>query len=800
MKKLIFLVLLLFSSLVSSQVLYKNKADNTNFKGNSGTLVFKQGALNVSVTPTCLDGVQNGDETGVDCGGSCPTSCPSGNPVASIVATDPTANESGLAIGFYTITLSQNATTDITVNYTVTGSATSGSDYVALSGSVVVSNGTNSATVNVTPIDDALDENTETIIATLTTGVGYDLGSPVSATVNLLDDDTVDNFVACTPLTTTPVSAVTLSQLTTMTNTRFVIDAVIDATNATIGNGNTLEAGNGFITGTEINVDNACIVNSFEQIFASTVTFSSPYDNSRLSPETFGALGNGSTADDAAIAGLMNNCEYAIGNSSAVYVKNDETVFTFSHDFNWLMQDAIIRTTNASQLSHGSATSNQHTYMFDFDGTGVITLTGGEFDGGDLASRGINFNYADGYHLEDMHIHNFLSPANAYARAVAIKLYIGDNFTGGSINNTIIENVHATSDGNANNSPYGVSKGISASIRTNNATVQNITNSTIRNISGDDAEGFYNAPAQGYFGTYDYTNQGAQINFDNMLFDACQRRGLKINASNVSLTNSIVRSATNAPIFSGAQATLVHVFSIKDPEPISNVIITGNTVEKVGLSENVIMGVTDAKDCLFENNILIGQSDLDLYSQMRFGIVGTQGGIYSGDLDNVIFRNNQMINTGFNIQTQYFVPTGQGLIVDNNTMTWNITSFAGGHTGAIQFYDLSNSASHNGFTISNLDISVNIQNSPSTLWAILKARQSNVTNMTFDNIDVTYTGTSPSYGFGHFISNFDSSNTVTNCTLTGVSGTGAITVDGATQNAVITNSTGDGNTPITFNN
>ena len=27
-------------------------------------------------TPTCTDGIQNGDETGVDCGGSCPNSCP----------------------------------------------------------------------------------------------------------------------------------------------------------------------------------------------------------------------------------------------------------------------------------------------------------------------------------------------------------------------------------------------------------------------------------------------------------------------------------------------------------------------------------------------------------------------------------------------------------------------------------------------------------------------------------------------------------------------------------------------------
>ncbi|MEZ4883457.1 MAG: T9SS type A sorting domain-containing protein [Chitinophagales bacterium] len=47
-------------------------SDNTLVAGTHGNGMFQL----VLVTPTCTDGIQNGDETGVDCGGSCPTACP----------------------------------------------------------------------------------------------------------------------------------------------------------------------------------------------------------------------------------------------------------------------------------------------------------------------------------------------------------------------------------------------------------------------------------------------------------------------------------------------------------------------------------------------------------------------------------------------------------------------------------------------------------------------------------------------------------------------------------------------------
>ena len=71
----------------------------------------------------------------------------------------------------FTISLPYSAPSDadegLTVNYTVGGTATPGIDYTALSGSVIVLQGQNTATINVDIIDDTIVESDETIALTL---------------------------------------------------------------------------------------------------------------------------------------------------------------------------------------------------------------------------------------------------------------------------------------------------------------------------------------------------------------------------------------------------------------------------------------------------------------------------------------------------------------------------------------------------------------------------------------------------------------------------------------------------------
>jgi hypothetical protein len=111
-------------------------------------------------------------------------------PTATISATDPTATETGGDTGTITVSLSGAAEADTVVNFTVGGSATNGTDYVAFGTSVTITAGNTSATITVTPNDDSVYEGSETVIVTLTNGSGYTVGGASSATVTISENET----------------------------------------------------------------------------------------------------------------------------------------------------------------------------------------------------------------------------------------------------------------------------------------------------------------------------------------------------------------------------------------------------------------------------------------------------------------------------------------------------------------------------------------------------------------------------------------------------------------------------------
>ena len=78
----------------------------------------------------------------------------------------------------------------VTLNYTSTGgTATGGSDYTSLSGTVDVTAGATSVNIPVVITDDSADEGDETIILTLTSGTGYTVGSANVHTLTITDND-----------------------------------------------------------------------------------------------------------------------------------------------------------------------------------------------------------------------------------------------------------------------------------------------------------------------------------------------------------------------------------------------------------------------------------------------------------------------------------------------------------------------------------------------------------------------------------------------------------------------------------
>ena len=72
----------------------------------------------------------------------------------------------------------------------ISGTAVNGTDYSSLSGTIAIPATKTSATINVGPVDDALNEDPETVVLQLNAGTSYLVDSQAStATVNIADND-----------------------------------------------------------------------------------------------------------------------------------------------------------------------------------------------------------------------------------------------------------------------------------------------------------------------------------------------------------------------------------------------------------------------------------------------------------------------------------------------------------------------------------------------------------------------------------------------------------------------------------
>jgi len=128
---------------------------------------------------------------------NCSSSAPSNLPAVTVVASTPTATEAGTVPGAFTFSRTGDTAQALTVHYTVSGTATPGTDYTPLSGIVTINPGFVSAVVPVTPIDDLAVESNESVIVTLALDPGYLLGS-AGAVVTIVSNDSPSDLVVAT--------------------------------------------------------------------------------------------------------------------------------------------------------------------------------------------------------------------------------------------------------------------------------------------------------------------------------------------------------------------------------------------------------------------------------------------------------------------------------------------------------------------------------------------------------------------------------------------------------------------------
>jgi len=143
-----------------------------------------------------LDSITSGQQVSIDTTQDQATLAISDNDSAQVrIAMTTAGNEAGPVSGVFTVTQTAASSTPTTVSYTVTGTATPGSDYTALSGTVTIPAGQTTATITVPVINDSLAEPAETVIVTLD---GITAGDPqitvasaaqAQATLSITDND-----------------------------------------------------------------------------------------------------------------------------------------------------------------------------------------------------------------------------------------------------------------------------------------------------------------------------------------------------------------------------------------------------------------------------------------------------------------------------------------------------------------------------------------------------------------------------------------------------------------------------------
>lgn len=108
-------------------------------------------------------------------------------PTVTISATDPIAFESGSDPGVFTISRTGDSNAPLTVNYTIGGNATEGVDYNTIGNSVTIPVGSDSVTVTIQPINDAIIDDEEVVLSLIAIEDFYTVGAPGSAAVTITD-------------------------------------------------------------------------------------------------------------------------------------------------------------------------------------------------------------------------------------------------------------------------------------------------------------------------------------------------------------------------------------------------------------------------------------------------------------------------------------------------------------------------------------------------------------------------------------------------------------------------------------
>ncbi len=184
---------------------YQNLTDTVTFKAGSSTATIDLNAIDDNIyegnetviltltdsgTNYILDTVKSTATLTITDNESIPIIAEGDEPNISLLVTDADAVEELANPGQFTFKRTGDTTNSLTVNYSLSGTATNESDYQKLGNTITFAAGSNTTTLDINPIDDKRYEGTETVtLSLLDGGTQYKLDPSNSGTVSIVEND-----------------------------------------------------------------------------------------------------------------------------------------------------------------------------------------------------------------------------------------------------------------------------------------------------------------------------------------------------------------------------------------------------------------------------------------------------------------------------------------------------------------------------------------------------------------------------------------------------------------------------------
>ena len=223
--------------------------------------------------------------------------------LVSLLANDDVASEP-TDDGQFTVSLSNVSATDTIVDYSIGGTATSGTDFTALTGQVLILAGQSSATIDVSVVDDFVIESDETVELTLLStdnaAITIDTGSSVDS-ITISDDDTgvvsiIETDTAAAEPGDDAVFTVSLSQVSDVDT---VVSYTVSGTASDVTDFNSLSGTVTILAGqTMATIDISVIDDSVLEANENVIVTLTSTDNSSINIDAVANQASATIADD----------------------------------------------------------------------------------------------------------------------------------------------------------------------------------------------------------------------------------------------------------------------------------------------------------------------------------------------------------------------------------------------------------------------------------------------------------------------------------------------------------------------